>query len=399
MRMLGYEEALKVILSVCDTKSVEYVKMQDSFYRVLAEDIYTNRDYPDVLKSAVDGFAIKGDKEKTYKVKKVIAPADDVSVTLGEQEAVFVMTGGVVPENADAIIRVEDTEYDGQKVIVKSGFKKGQNINGIGEEKKEGELILKKGTLIKENVFSVLAYLGIDKVPVYKNPKIGVFTTGSELLEVGEKYIKGRVYNTNRYILESVLKKFGLEFEFLGNLTDNKKNVEEFFEKYLEKFDILISSGGISMGKYDYVKQVLNEKFDIIVNKTKIKPGSPLIVAKSGKSVIFGMPGYPAAFFTNMILYLIPYLKKKMGRRDFMNKFVKTKLKNSMHSREKSDYFNRAITIVQDGCFISYDASSQKTSHFINFAECNSLVRIPTSVGDVKEGEILDCLLFDEVFS
>ncbi|MGA1847454.1 molybdopterin molybdotransferase MoeA [Deferribacter abyssi] len=395
--MINFEVAKQIILDNARTLSDITINVEESFGYVLAEDIVTDRDFPDTKKSAVDGFAIKLSDRNQYKIIRTIVPGELVRIKLKKGTAVFVMTGAVVPENADAVVRVEDCDSKGDLLSIHCHVKVGDNINQIGEEKKVGEKVIKKGSIIDERVYPVLFYLGLKKVKVFQKPKVGIFTTGDELLDIGSEYKKGFVFNTNRYIVESVLRKLNISFDYYGNIKDDEIAVSRALKDMFERYDILISSGGVSMGKYDYIKKLLNEEnYEILINRTKIKPGSPLIVAKNKKSIIFGMPGYPTAFFTNLLLYFLPYIKKTVGRKDFNHNFVKVELGSDMHSKEKSDYFNRANIVFENGKYIAYGLDSQKTSHFINFANCNGLVRIPQGVGNVNKGYIAEAILFEK---
>ncbi|WP_246798613.1 molybdopterin molybdotransferase MoeA [Deferribacter autotrophicus] len=395
--MLNFEVAKEIILSNAETLPEMTISVNESFGFVLSEDIITDRDFPDTKKSAVDGFAVKLSDGNQYKIVRTIAPGELVELRLEKGETVFVMTGAVVPDDADAVVRVEDCEVKGDWLTVHCSVRIGDNINQVGEEKRAGEKVIEKGSIIDERVYPVLFYLGLKKVKVFKKPKVGIFTTGDELLDIGSEYKKGFVFNTNRYIVESVLRKLNIPFEYYGNVKDDEIAVSRALKEMSEKYDVLISSGGISMGKYDYIKKILNEEsYEILVNKTRIKPGSPLMVAKNKKCVIFGMPGYPAAFFTNLVLYFLPYIKKVTGKKDYDHNFVKVELGSDMHSREKSDYFNRANIMLENGKYIAYDLDSQKTSHFINFVNCNGLVRIPQGVGNVEKGYIAEAILFEK---
>lgn len=392
--MLKFEEAKNKILSLAENTNFEEIELSESFNRVLAQDIFATRDFPDRKKSAVDGFAVNG-KLKHFKLAGVYSITEEVK-NLSDSEAVFVMTGGVVPDNADAVLRVEDCEVSDGVIGYEKAIKTGENISKIGEEILSGKLIAEKGSVINERLFPVLVYAGVKKVRVYRLPKIAFFTTGDEILNLEDEYNPGYIFNTNRYIFEKAALKLGLDLFFYKNVKDDETGVGDAIKMLSNDYDIIVTSGGISMGKYDFVKKVLSEQnYEIIVNKTSIKPGSPLMVAKGEKSFIFGLPGYPAAFLTNMFLYLIPFLKKFMGRKDYDNRFIKGVLKTEMHSGINADCFNRAVVKHEDGRFCVYDAGSQKTSHFLNFAGCDGLFRIPEGIGDISEGFVGDLILFD----
>lgn len=393
--MESYSSALNKLMKNTGIPGEEIINVLNAYGRVPAENLRTDYKFPECKKSAVDGYALKFVEDNTYLIAGESAPGAVNDLNIEDGECVFVMTGGAVPENADAVVRVEDTEkMETDKIKVQKIPEKGMNINFPGEEFFVNEIFAEKGHLVKDLAYPVLCYSGKSKISVYKKVKIGVFVTGDEIIEPGDKYKKGHVFNTNRYILESMLKELPVDIQYLGRFDDNEREISKIFGERLHDFDILVSSGGVSMGKYDFVKKILNENaYEIIVNKTAIKPGSPLMVAKNEKCTIFGMPGYPAAFATNLILYLLPFVRKSCGIKNFANVVVKGKLGTPMRSRRNALYFNRAVVKTEKGEFVAYDPGSQKTSHFLNFFNVNGLVIMDENVGALDKDSLVDIVL------
>jgi len=390
--MHKYEEALKILRDIPLNLKTERVAVNKTFSRVLTEDLYTDFPFPDCKKSAVDGYAVVMWEKREYRISGESVPGDVKSAALQAGECIFVMTGGIVPDNADAVVRVEDVVEQNNHIVIKQQPEKGSNINLAGEEFPENTLFAEHGRLLGKLAYPVLCYSGKKEVKVYKKPKIGVFVTGDEVLEAGDDYKKGHVFNTNRYILQTLLMDLPVDIEYLGCFADNEKDIASVFEKS-KKYDILVSSGGVSMGKYDFVKKILHEyDYEIIINKTAIKPGSPLMVAKNENCTIFGMPGYPAAFATNLILYLLPFVRKSCGIKNFDNNIVKAKLGTPMRSRINVLYFNRAVVKVENGELVAYDPGSQKTSHFLNFFNVNGLVMLGENVGTLEKGSVVNII-------
>lgn len=385
-------KAKEILYSLFGENNTEDVKVQDCMYRVLAEDIFAPRNFPDTRKSAVDGYAhITG--SETYIVTGETGAGRKGPESITANETVFVMTGGNVPENADAVARVEDcTEADGYVAI--PAQKSGDNINNIAEENSAGDKLAEAGAFIDNGLFPVLFSLGYGKVKVYKRPKIGVFVTGDEILEPGDEYKKGFVYNTNRYILEPFFRRYGFDFEYAGRVMDSRDEVKKAFEDMSEKYDIIISSGGISMGKYDYVKEVFKTcGYEVLFQRTAIKPGSPLMTARRDGCVFIGMPGYPAAFMTNLIFYVLPALKKAYGFSDYENQPVNVVMGSATSSREGRFDINRAIIKAEEGVLTAYDAGTQKTSHFNSFARVNGFLLLDENTGKLKKGDSAKAIL------
>lgn len=385
--------AKEILFSMLNTAGTETVSVTESFGRVLAEDISAPRDFPDRRKSAVDGYAhIIGHSE--YRLIGETGAGRQGAESISGNETVFVMTGGNVPDGADAVARVEDcTETDGAVSI--GVHKKGDNINNIAEENAKGDIIAEKGAVIRKGLYPVLYYIGKHEVEVYKRPKIGIFVTGDEILEVGDDYKEGFVYNTNKYILESFFRDAGFDFYYAGHVKDSKDDVEQAFKKMSEEFDIIISSGGISMGKYDYVKEVFTTcGYDVLFQRTMIKPGSPLMAAKKDGCFFIGMPGYPAAFLTNLIFYVLPALKKAYGYSSYENEPMNVVMGSATSSKEGRFDINRAVVRVENGILTAYDAGTQKTSHFNSFAGVNALLLLDEKTGKLKPGEMTRAIIY-----
>lgn len=385
-------QAREILYGSFDKPETERISVRESLGRVLAEDIKTERDYPDTRKSAVDGYAHIPGSDKYTLVGETGAGRKGPSEISGS-ETVFVMTGATVPVGADSVARVEDCEdCDGIITIPEMGS--GENINSIGEECAKDTLVAEAGSVINNGLFPVLFYLGRNEIEVYKRPKIGIFVTGDEILEVEDEYVEGLVFNTNRYILESYFSRFGFDFEYYGHVKDNRDDVAKAFDEMSKKFDIIISSGGISMGKYDFVKDVFRSfDYEVKFERTRIKPGSPLMLAsKSGCSFI-GMPGYPAAFTTNLLFYVLPALRKAYGHKEPEFKTVNVIMENSTRAKEGRFEMNRAIISVKDGVFYAKDAGTQKTSHFNSFSNVNGLLLLDENTGSLQKGDSTKALL------
>jgi molybdopterin molybdotransferase len=391
---ISRHEAKEILYSLFAEPEVEKISVRESFGRVLAEDIYTERNYPDTRKSAVDGYAHIIGHEKYILKGETGAGRKGPELVEGD-ETVFVMTGATVPAGANAVARVEQCE-DNDGTITIPTLSEGENLNNIAEECSEGTLVAEKGSVIKDNLFPVLFYLGRNEVAVYKRPKIGIFVTGDEILEVEDDYKPGMAFNTNRYILESFFMKLGFDYEYFGHVKDSREEVAGAFEAMSEKYDIIISSGGISMGKYDYVKDVFrNFGYDVLFDRTQMKPGSPLMVAKKKGCVFIGMPGYPAAFTTNLMMYIIPTLKNAYGFKKYENDVIRVVMKNATRAKEGRFEINRAKIKVENGIFTAEDTGTQKTSHYNSFAEVNGMLLLDEKTGSLSAGDHTDAILIN----
>jgi len=393
------EEALRVILDSVSVNAIkEYVVLEEALGRVLAEDLFSPVDVPDVNKSAVDGFAFRSDSIKklpfSLKIVGEVKAGDIPEFSLKNGETAFVMTGGAVPKGADAVVRVEDVSVENGWIRGEIPVSKGSLVNFVGSEFKKGEAVLSRGEKLDYKKVSLLAYLGIYKVKVYGILSVGIATTGDEVLEPYEAYRIGSVRNTNYYLLKGLLKKEGISPVNLGNLVDDLDETVRLLGEAFEKVDVVVTTGGVSKGKYDFVKKAIKSLgFDIKFTSTNIKPGRPLVFAVKGKKVFFGLPGYPSATFVNALEFLIPALRKMAGFKEFRNRYLKLPAGETLKGKEGRVDFVRVILKENGGITRVYSSGSQMTSNFKTIALSEGLAIIDESRGRVEEGEIIDVYL------
>ena len=394
--MMNFDQAKKTIIEAVPLPGTEKVPVRKALGRVLAEDISVPGNFPDVRLSAIDGYAVKIGAGTEFRMVDVVAAGEQSDSVLEPGQCVAVMTGGIVPDGCDCMVRVEDCEKDGDIIKVKIDMEPGALINEPGSESAAGAPLLTGGTRISRSVYPSLFYAGIPEVRVYVRPSVGILVSGDELREVEDGYEKGLVFNTNRYILESFLDALGLNCRHEMRVPDDEAATRRALDEMAGKCTFVVSSGGVSMGRYDYIKKVfLETDFSLLIQETAIKPGRPLMVAQRKANLFFGMPGYPSAFLTNALLYLIPALKKACGRTDYETRWLKARLATPIRSRKGRLYLNRAVLTLEDGEWIARDPGSQKTSHFLNFSHVNGLVSLPGDVDSPDAGDYVRALHFD----
>ncbi len=390
------DDAKKVILDSVCLKSMEVVTLENAYNRILAEDIFAKYDIPESDKSAIDGFSFCMEGIKSYPVKlKITAESkagDRREKEVKEGEAVFVMTGGVIPKGADTAVRIEDTEVTGDEVVIKKSPKKGDLINFAGSEITKGEVILQKGQMLDYKKVSLLANLGYYLIKVYTKPKIGIIVTGDEVKEPWEESDKAGVKNVNLYILKGMLNDFA-DITYYGKVKDDPKSMASLFSSALKENDILLSSGGASKGKYDFTKDIAAKiGLDVRFTTTNIRPGRPLIFGQKGEKLFFGLPGYPSALLVNAYDFLLPAVKKSGGLKEYKNKTVQAAAKEAIRSKEKRVDFVRVNLEYEDGRIFAKNALSQQTSNFLSMSKSDALAIIDEKRGSVKEGELIDII-------
>ncbi len=387
-KTLPYEQALKVILEAIPATAVTTVGVRQALGLVLAEDARVTRDMPDLPRSAVDGFAVQSDQGPSFTVVQEIRAGILPERALSPGEAAAIMTGAVVPEGADCIVMMEDCHLVGDQVSTEEVLKPGALINPAGDEAHIEDVFATAGTPITAAVHPALFCAGLTEVPVHRPPRVALLVSGDEVLEIEDGPSPGRVFNTNRYIIEAVCAGLGVPIVATHAVEDDELTTRHLLAKLDDECDMIVTSGGVSMGRYDHLGAILRgDGFELLVGGTDIKPGRPLHVARSGKgTLVFGMPGYPSALLTNAFLYLVPALKKAAGRADFATRWFPVELADAMRGRPEKIYLNRVRFHRKDSQWFAHDPGSQMSSHFLNFARCHGLVRMPMEAPEGHPG-------------
>ncbi|MFW6387077.1 MAG: molybdopterin molybdotransferase MoeA [Thermodesulfobacteriota bacterium] len=393
--MLDMHTALERLLETVEPMPVDFNPVTEVNGRVVAEDLHVTRPFPDSARSAVDGYALGSCENQSYIITRHIPAGVEADEVLQPHEAAAVMTGACVPQGSVAVVRVEDTRTHGEHVEVHAPVERGSNINIIGEEAHPGDLIIQRGERVSEIGSSVLCYAGLDRMNVYRAPKVGILITGPELLEPGETYQRGKTYNSNCYLMRNVLAHMGMKWHMRGPVDDDPEVVERALEELTSKCDVVVTSGGISMGKYDYVRPLLlRDDEAVLLNRTRIKPGRPLVVSRLNGTLCFGMPGYPSAFLTNMFVYLLPVLKKIAGWSMYRPAWRPVWLSTPARGRQGRSDLLRARLRYAEGRVFAVPLDDQITSHYLNMAGCDALLHLDTQHACLQEGELVPALIF-----
>ncbi len=336
MDMILFEEALNIVKSSIFAKDTEHIGFMDSLNRVLAEDVKSDIAMPPFDKSAVDGYALRSeDVNDVLEVIEVIPAGKAPEKVVGKRQCSKIMTGAPLPEGADTVIMVEDTEKVGDNKIkyLKDNVK--DNVCYFGEDIRKGDVVLKKGTLIQPQHIAVLASAGGINPLVYKQVKVAVISTGDELVEPGVVPAVSQIRNSNAYQLVAQAVKMGAVARQIGIALDTEESTREMLTKAFEDSDVILLTGGVSMGDYDYVPQVLKELgVDIKFTSIAVQPGRPTVFGVRGKQFIFGLPGNPVSSFVQFEL-LVKTLIYGLTGLDFKPVEIKLPM-GKEYSRRKS---------------------------------------------------------------
>lgn len=320
--LVPLEQALDYLLAQAKhTERVEIIPLMQASGRVLAENQHALVSAPLADNSAVDGYAVNSrdlekDKEKCFPVQQRIV-AGRIGTALQSGTAARIFTGAFLPEGADAVVMQEQCRVVEGGVVLLAGVQKGQNVRFRGEDFNSNDVLLKQGSVLRPQHVGLLAAMGISHVPVVKPLRIAVFSTGNELVEPGHDLQAGQIYNSNRYLLAGLIKELGCEFVDGGNIVDDLATTKKMLQQAAMSADLVITSGGVSVGEEDYVKNALEAIGRLKLWHLAIKPGKPLAYGEidhlPGKTPFFGLPGNPAAVLVTFLILVRPYVLKMMG--------------------------------------------------------------------------------------
>lgn len=380
--MIGVEEAKKLVWEQEVAPHEEARSVSESLGYVLAEDIISPMEMPPFPQSAMDGYAIKGNAS-VFTLAGETKAGDQHRIVLEEGQACRVFTGSAVPENATAVIMQEKVVQDNQQITINDDITAGKNIRPVGEQLRKGELVLKKGHVLTPASLGILHTLGITAVSVYRKPVLSLILTGNELVHAGELLHYGQIYESNSITLSSALAQQGFSISSSSVKDDYEATVKELSAR-IEKSDVMIISGGISVGDYDFVGKALREiGVEEVFYKVRQKPGKPLFFGKKENKFVFALPGNPAAALTCLYIYVIPLLKKISGKNDFHPEWKKIPLAKNYEKKADRAEFLKSCTINNEAHILSGQASSMLRS----FTASNALVYVPEEKMTIFAGE------------
>ncbi len=401
--MITVEEALDQILPNIQPLGTEKVSILEALGRVIAEDIDANRDIPPLDNSGMDGYAVRsGDirgADPNHPVRLEVIedlPAGFISnKTVRRGEAIRIMTGAPIPKGADAVIPVEHTKKEDRSVSIFQTVLPGGYIRRAGEDVKKGERVVSTGDLIRSAEVGMLASVGRSFVSVYQRPMVAILCTGEELVDVDGALEDGKIVSSNSYTLAAQVKDCGAVPVQLGIAKDRK---EEIKEKLLHglRADLLVSSAGVSVGDYDFVKDVLNDLgMKMFFWKVAMKPGMPLAFGAIQGKPVFGLPGNPVSSMVSFEQFVRPSLLKMMGHRQIFRPVIEAILKEDIHKEPGKRHFVRALVTFEGDHYLVTTTGAQGSGILRSMVKANGLIIIPESQEMVRAGEKVRVQLLD----
>ena len=374
----------------------EVVNIRDALNRVLAKDIISSINVPPYANSAMDGYALKsqdlsGSGETTLKLvgKSFAGIPFEGEVKAGE--CVRIMTGAQIANGTDTVVMQEQVIADGNAITINSDHCKGENVRHIGEDITEGDSVLKSGKLISPAELGLLASLGIAEVCVYKQVRVAFFSTGDELRNVDEELNEGQIYDSNRYTIFGMLKQLGVELIDMGIFPDDRKAIEDAFKKASLQADAIITSGGVSVGEADYVKETLDKLGKVDFWKIAMKPGKPLAFGFVDETVFFGLPGNPVSVMVTFYQFALPTLKTMMGCSETKPPVIKVPCKTDLRKAPGRTDFQRGILQNNEDGNLVVESIGMQASHVLSgMSKANCFIVLPADCGNVKAGSLVD---------
>jgi molybdopterin molybdotransferase len=419
--MLSVEEALQKILDAVDVLEIESVPILESLGQVLAEDIKSNINVPPLDNSAMDGYAVwsedtRGASEKTPRVLKVIdtiMAGDIPKKKVVPGTAIRIMTGAPLPAGADSIVQFENTDDQKQKdapanravarVSILSETRPGQNIRLAGEDISRGKTVLRKDTVIRPAEIGLMASIGCRRVKVIRRPVVAVLSTGNEIVDVNQPLPEGKIYDSNAYSIASLIKRYGGIPKMLGIARDEEKELVSKL-KQAQDADMLLTTGGVSMGDYDMVKDILARDGEMVFWKVRVKPGKPLAFGKikgrdkNGKPKSIphlGLPGNAASCMVSFEIFVRPALLKMMGKKNLVKPSVEAIIENTVKNDAGRRIYDRAIVQKRNGHYYARLTGPQGSGILTSMSLANGLVLIPEEKTKVNKGDTVQALMLD----
>ncbi|RAU81863.1 molybdopterin molybdotransferase MoeA [Pontibacter arcticus] len=390
--MIKVEEAEAIIQAQARNYGVEVVPLEQALGRVLAIDLKADRDLPPFNRVAMDGIAIKYEAFKqgtrTFHINATQAAGDKPVEIYTLDACNEIMTGAALPTTVDTVIRYEDLEIkNGTATILTDEIKRGQNIHQQGKDKQAGDVVAPANKLIDAALIGVAASVGATELRVKTLPKVVVISTGDELVAIQDSPLPYQIRKSNTYTIQAALQKYKIEAELL-HIPDDRQSIKQQLQKCLQKYDVIILSGGISMGKFDYVPEVLEDlEVKKLFHKVQQRPGKPFWFGKHANGVlVFALPGNPASTFMCLHRYFMPWLQKSIGLPEAK---VYAALSIDFVFEAPLQYFLQvSLSINPKGQLIATPLAGNGSGDFANLVEANAFLELPAEKSNFKQGEV-----------
>ena len=408
---LSVHEALELILARVEILKAEDVPLLGALGRILAEPVVAGDSLPPFANSSMDGYALRAadvvaaerDAPVGLRVVGDIAAGSSPTLTVVPGTAARIMTGAPIPLGADAVVPVEDTDEPWRgadrplpdRIAIQRDVKPGDFVRYPGEDVRAGEVVLEAGHLIRPQEIGLLASLGVARVPVVRQPRVGILATGDELVEVEASLTPGKIRNSNGYAQAAQVRALGGTDVMLGVAADSESDVRQKLDAAVDSgVDLLVSSAGVSVGAYDVVKAVLDRAGDVTFWRVRMRPGKPLIFGAYRGVPYLGMPGNPVSAMVSFEIFARPAILKLGGHSRLERPSVKAVLMEQIHSDGRESYIRAIVEKDEDG-YIARTTGGQGSHMMTSLVRANALLVVPEGITEMAAGTTLTALMID----
>ncbi|HHT9112346.1 MAG: molybdopterin molybdotransferase MoeA [Planctomycetes bacterium] len=399
--MISVDTAVKIVTDVTEPLPAKTVPFESALGLCLAQDVQSDINMPPFERSAMDGYAVIA--EDTARAPVELTVIEDIAAGLMPTKKVQcgqaskIMTGAAVPEGADAVVKFEETEdlSANNRAKILRTIDRGRNISKMGEDMKVGQVVLRKGITIRPQEIGILATVGKARVEVFPTPTVGIISTGTELVDVESKPSAAQIRNSNGYSLAAQARSLKADVELLGTVKDTKEEISRVMHRGLQK-DILILSGGVSMGEYDLVGDVMKDlNTHIYFEKVALRPGKPVIFGRKDKTFIFALPGNPVASFVTFELFIYPAIRKMMGFSALHRTTVKASLEVEILVKRKRREYRPALLRMHNNQWYVSPVEWHGSADLLSTTRANCLLIVREDAEKLSVGQLVDVVLLD----
>ncbi|CAH1386148.1 molybdopterin molybdotransferase MoeA [Candidatus Nitrotoga sp. M5] len=369
----------------------ELINLQDALHRTVAADIHSPMNVPPHDYSAMDGYAVRYDDLGSLPSRLTLIGSAFAGRAftgyVAAGECVRIMTGALIPEGCDSVVMQEHVQVAGSEIEIGEGHTRGQNIRLVGEDITQGATVLTTGRIIRPAEMGLLASLGFSEINVYRKLKVVLFSTGDELQQPGKPLAPGQIYNSNRYTLLGMLGELGVEIIDMGTIRDDKASLKLALLDAAERADVIITSGGVSVGEADYIKQLLAEIGEVVFWKIAMKPGKPLAYGKIGTCHFFGLPGNPVAVMVTFQQFVRDALRALMGQLPKLTIELQATCLSPIRKVPGRTEFQRGIlSRDENGGWVVHTSGAQCSGILSSMSKANCYIVLPVSQGRLEAG-------------
>jgi molybdopterin molybdotransferase len=409
--LLPVDQALTTILSAFQSAPEELVPLKDAYFRVLSRDINASTDLPPFTNSSMDGFAVISRDTSSASYENPVSLTVDYDIPAGSNpektilpgHAARIMTGAPVPQGADAVVQVELTDSSRHDSLIKfpfilkvsSSVESGENIRLKGMDTHKGEPVLKGSSRLRPQEISALASFGFHHVPVHRTPRLAILSTGDELVPPEKPLLPGKIHESNSYSLEGLSKSMGCEVINLGIVADDKNEIKQKLDLCCElKIDLIITSAGVSVGAFDFMKEVIENNGKIDFWRVNMRPGKPIAFGSYRGIPLIGLAGNPVSAFVGFLVFIRPVVLKISGIQNLLPEVIPMTIDSPVESDGRQSYL-RATSVFKDGKWIAHPASHQGSGNVLSMVNANTLLIIRPGVKSLPINSTVDAWLLD----